>query len=728
MRKILIGLFFLLFTIPFYSQNQQANLNKYWTYRNRLRDSFMVVSPNVMDYGVNIPASEIFYNNPSVTSSNRISWGDGNCNMSQYLSVLATELWILKNNGQDYSTTLKELFYAMMALERLDKLSEANLRWYKTTFATLNKNEFIDAPEISWQDFIDGDINGFSLRDDVSPGFWSNNSSQFNQFDVGICDGHLIFNAGRDADKGKCVFMEENSQDVIEHDMMGLGLVSKLVGTESIDNVPCEGMDTYIQAYLINQGIMNGYYSNPQTINFSLWAKDIVKRYITYMQSHGEYGETTLWGVSTYLSTHWVLINPVTNVAVQQGNGKDFGVALMSPGLIQAGQAITGENLTKYDSFDQGSAASLVDGNFNNFFQFPGTGLGILVDFAIPSLKYNDELTRTVSCIGNVMGNNTFSTLRNLRDTYNPNSAPTATIYEHLPLINLAMFDPDYHIMGVEDAVYNYDKGIYEGLLNSAPSTGPASNCGVTDWTSESRCLWPQQLGLSMDKYPDQVIGTTTSAGSYVAFNGLDYMMLHNLYYIAFRKEDFKTLNITNNHSSIDNRQNSQYSGNIIAGCSILGNNVTYRARKQIKLVPGFSATSLGGKTFAATIGPRANNYDGTAYVKTEESHPLVTQAMVHKSYVYTGNTSVSTLTDDPSIITTASIYPNPCRGKLEITLNNSDFPIGYSITSSNGVVVNNGQITSNHQILELSVLPKGVYFISLYLKDKTETKKIILI
>ena len=167
MRKILIGLFFLLFTIPFYSQNQQANLNKYWTYRNRLRDSFMVVSPNVMDYGLNIPASEIFYNNPSVTSSNRISWGDGNCNMSQYLSVLATELWILKNNGQDYSTTLKELFYAMMALERLDKLSEANLRWYKTTFATLNKNEFIDAPEKSWQDFIDGDINGFSLRDDV---------------------------------------------------------------------------------------------------------------------------------------------------------------------------------------------------------------------------------------------------------------------------------------------------------------------------------------------------------------------------------------------------------------------------------------------------------------------------------------------------------------------------------------------------------------------------------
>ena len=35
----------------------------------------------------------------------KVSWSDGNSIMSHYLSLLSTELWLLKNNGQDYSTS-----------------------------------------------------------------------------------------------------------------------------------------------------------------------------------------------------------------------------------------------------------------------------------------------------------------------------------------------------------------------------------------------------------------------------------------------------------------------------------------------------------------------------------------------------------------------------------------------------------------------------------------------
>ena len=83
MKKIITGLFFLILAIPFYCQNQQDNLKKYWDYRERLRNKFMVVSENVMEYGTNIPAAEIFYNNPDSAKYNRISWGDANGNMSQ---------------------------------------------------------------------------------------------------------------------------------------------------------------------------------------------------------------------------------------------------------------------------------------------------------------------------------------------------------------------------------------------------------------------------------------------------------------------------------------------------------------------------------------------------------------------------------------------------------------------------------------------------------------------
>ena len=73
-------------------------------------------------------------------------------------------------------------------------------------------------------------------------------------------------------------------------------------------------------------------------------------------------------------------------------------------------------------------------------------------------------------------------------------------------------------------------------------------------------------------------------------------------------------------------------------------------------------------------------------------------------------------------------IYPNPCRGKLVVSVNDSEQPFDCIITNLNGTVVYKDRITSNRQVLDLSALSKGVYFISLNLKNKTETNKIILI
>ena len=288
MKKIIIGLFLLILAIPFYCQTQQQNLDKYWSYRQRLRDKFMVVSPDVMEYGTNIPAAEIFYNDPTNPAVNRISWGDENGNMCQYLSVLATELWILKNNGQNYSVTLNELYYAMLALERLDNFSEANLRAFNLQ---ANQSEFIESAGIlnNWQN---GDINGFSLRDDVTNDFWNRHKNN-GKFDVGLCDGFL-------KRWGNCQFAEENSHDVLEHIMLGLALVSKLVGTESVANTPCNGIISHISSYLTNKGII----TSDSHVNFSLWAKDIVKRYINYMQYDGTYD-------SILGSTHWILMNQI---------------------------------------------------------------------------------------------------------------------------------------------------------------------------------------------------------------------------------------------------------------------------------------------------------------------------------------------------------------------------------------------------------------------------------
>jgi len=492
MRRILVGLFFLVLIVPVFGQNQHDNLEKYWKYRERLRNRFMVVSENVMEYGVNIPASDIFYKSDSTKSY--ISWGDANNNMSHYLSMLATELWLLKQNGQDYSTTLKELYYAMLALERLDTYSESNLRWKAARGLWIDnyREKFYVRP---------GDINGFMLRDDVSDNFWKENK---NHFDVPIADGNLI--------KSGNLHMEELSQDVIEHDIEGLSLVSKLVGKESVATIPCNFSDIYIKPRLIRLGIMtcgSDVYISPQSVDFSLWAKDIVKRFIRYMQYDGKYRGRI--GGAIPFTTHWILVNPVTNQCVMQGSGNDGGVAMISSGIIKAGEAITGENLRLYPGFAS-------DGEFRLAFKKPKTF----------QLGKEDNKTRSVACIGNALGDKTFTVLRMLRDTYDPHKTGNFPIYEHFPLLYLVLHDPNHNLMKQDDDLYNSEKVLYEGLLNSAPISGPASNCGVRDWTSTSRCLWPENLGKRSNEH--------------VEFNGLDYMMLHNLYYIAFGKNGFKTL------------------------------------------------------------------------------------------------------------------------------------------------------------------------------------------
>ena len=705
MKKIIIGLFLLLLAIPFYSQTQQQNLDKYWSYRQRLRDKFMVVSSDVMDQGVNIPAAEIFYNDPQNLTymNNRICWGDENSNMCQYLSVLATELWILKNNGQNYSKTLEELYYAMLALERLDYFSESYFRG-----GTIN----------------DGDINGFSLRDDVSLDFWSKYKSHFDA-KINHCDGFLVYNAGiKGIDNGKCWYMEENSQDVIEHQMLGLGLISKLLSTESIANLPIV-INSTIVSYLTNKGIMN---TSLNTVDFSLWAKDIVKRNIHYMQYSNLTSIMNVFGPFDAAWSHWVLFNPVTNTPVKEGNGKDGGVAAISHGIVFAGQAITGENLANYPSFGDVNTFSMLNAIFtDDYFRntmFPNNGDAYI----------KTDLIRTVACIGNVSTNNAnaYDELRQQRDQWNwhddcayfnkKNKLSTFLTSEHLPLINLAMHDPDYRVLGVEGDKYNTETAIYQSLLNSAPSGGPANNCGVTNWTSISRCLWPEHLGETINQQPDQAeedkVKTTSDA--YVAFNGLDYMMLHNLYYIAFRKEDIRSLSITN--ADVDRRTYSQYAKTIESTASVIGSDVTYRAKQQIKLRPGFSASSTGGKKFVAYAGTRPNNYDGSIYVM-----PPSPQSMSKKKNFSNDNTETP-LDDIQSTNINISIFPNPSKGKFEISVNSSNFPLNYRVTNSNGVVISRDCIISNNQLIDLSWLSKGIYFISFCFNNKTETKKIILI
>ncbi|MGC9330799.1 MAG: hypothetical protein ACP5DZ_02855, partial [Bacteroidales bacterium] len=145
-------------------------MKKYNHYRERLETEFVVVSPDVEYYGVNIPAVDRFCDK---WGYNYLSWSDGNSNFNNYIMLLVTEIELLKRNGQDYNASLAALFYTFLALERLDLYSEYNLRLYH------DKQILYDGNAINEYIYYPGDINGFMIRDDVSFGFWMSNHKHF---------------------------------------------------------------------------------------------------------------------------------------------------------------------------------------------------------------------------------------------------------------------------------------------------------------------------------------------------------------------------------------------------------------------------------------------------------------------------------------------------------------------------------------------------------------------
>src|SRR6056297_456061 len=267
------------------AQNQQANLEKYWRYRERMKNKFMVVSENVKEEGVNVPFFTIDNQNSKIRSS------DNNPKWNHYLTTLATELWLLKRNNEDYSETLKELYYAMLAFERIDLYTESYFRDNGSTNSD--------------------DINGFHLRDDFTENFWINNEEKFSSLGIeNMKSGFEGDDGFTNSPKLKCI-----SQDNIYHAFLGLAMVSEFTETENVGGIPVNFYNNYIPEYLENNDIKNG-----STIDFSLWAKDIIKRYILVIQNPDDEARF-------FPPTKWYIENPITNELVSEGNGDDVDMS-----------------------------------------------------------------------------------------------------------------------------------------------------------------------------------------------------------------------------------------------------------------------------------------------------------------------------------------------------------------------------------------------------------------
>ncbi len=169
------------------------NLDKYRHLRRRLLTEFVSVGPA---RGQSQPAPE------RMDNLGLMKWGDGTIALGFYLGVLATEHYMLSHPAQfpgaaaspsDLDTTRDELYYALLALERLDRDADAAFPSPCSTTPALN---------------------GFFLRDDVP--------ADFNTHFPGITTIRSDF-------IDPTLTNKEESQDQVYHVQHGLALVVALV-------------------------------------------------------------------------------------------------------------------------------------------------------------------------------------------------------------------------------------------------------------------------------------------------------------------------------------------------------------------------------------------------------------------------------------------------------------------------------------------------------------------
>src|SRR4051812_14753090 len=113
MKKLFFLVIFCYTLTEISAQGFDKNLQKYWKYRERLKN--FVVPGDCQGCGV--PAN-------GIDAAGNLQYGDATQEMGHYLLVLATENYLLNYYGISDADNVKEIFYALEAINRLDRTAE----------------------------------------------------------------------------------------------------------------------------------------------------------------------------------------------------------------------------------------------------------------------------------------------------------------------------------------------------------------------------------------------------------------------------------------------------------------------------------------------------------------------------------------------------------------------------------------------------------------------------
>jgi hypothetical protein len=673
--KFLICMFTCMFVNTLYSQTPSENLNKYWHYRDRLKSKFLVSTNQwKMEFGrnrgINIPAS--CYNPTNIEGDANetalsVKWGDATCDLGYYIAVLATEYKLLQNSGQNVIPTLTELFYALLAIERLDWHAEGLYGCGNCLEGYTYDNTFIYFPYTSAYGAC---LNGFFIRDDVPDDFtdyWTGKGyTNFKGLKV-----HSDFQTPSDA---------AESQDQVWNLLLGLSLVKKLVD------------------YSGNMTDGDG-----EAVTFVKCAQKITNRLVSnFIHSDGT----------------WSVINPCTKKVTDRGGS----VADLYPNAYYFAEAANWITDKQWGDYHKGI-------NPHDILPLP---YGF--PFTTPKF-YNDNAKLTLSTIAGIdwssSYNNTIKWISSCSVYYNGlnikdnKNDVLRFAFEHYPLMNIILHD-----LSPSHYYYHYFMNFVENILNLAPYDGPF--CYIKDVNGDNvydKNDYPVREWATHDRIR-KPIGIDIAAGSEAGeYNGLDYMLLHNLYRLVY----YSNLNIDKQISESfpygygkdtvgDKRNTTQTMINSlqnISATNIINSNanVVYRGGHSVKLQPGFQVKS--GGVFRACIDPHV----GLTYKKTSQlKNGLISIDETQSSF------NVDFLVKNNAFINNAKslkVYPNPTSGVVNIS-NECDEDYVLNVYNQIGAIVKHEDKIQKEKVIDISQQPVGIYMFELISRKETNQIKIV--
>jgi hypothetical protein len=701
------GILFVLFTLFYLGSNSQGLTEKYWYYRDRMFSGFMIMGDGL---GYSNIAGIRNYNKsfPEKPESIDLHYGQHSIYMGWYIGVLATEYALLKSVNLSTEKTVTELYYALKAIDRLDALSgQAPPVTHINNFP---QDELI-CPQLFQQQTEPDGLNGFFIRDDVPYAFINPliNSYNYNAINARVND--------------------------FDYDEVDFALSDYIAGNKHWNPYTLDSADVLGHNYAKEMSQDELYHL---MMGLALVKHFVEDEYLIIKKTDGTYILDNLnlrarnfvtRAVSRIALNGWVIINPNTGWLVHQGPCP----GPLIYGLAKACEFITGES---YLSFINTPLTLAI-----------ASWQGFVDDNA--ALHANSSAVHMVAVLA-AMGNS-FTSINPLVS----NSEATANRINDI----CNNYDWETFYCTLRATLHGGPNPISASKLldqlNTAPCQGPFNTGGsnfVSGWASSHRFFHVR------DENDNGNVGSFTGY-----YNGLDYMLLHNLNYLnnlngynnpsfdkfltspvddypqlilnPFSGPPFITYGDANIPANIEAIRN-------ITASNVINSNavVTYKAGQEIIFTDEFEVAF--GAEFHAYIESYNCAYAGVAPPNNGDSHenempkeyaslkkfnrfPDSIDKNTTESYAYpvTIKSPVTQYRQGTSLYTNQKtdeikclLSPNPNTGIFSIyvqTLNEQE-QLQLHVIDVYGKQLLAQQINNaiNHQI-DLSAYSKGIYYVS---------------